>query len=79
MFWECVGGKREGWNIRYIKSVLSLDRYTLDYMVLKETQKDRIRIEAGQRAMKFEEKVKEEERREKERRPSEKGIHEETE
>lgn len=36
-----------------------------------------MRIEAGQRAMKFEEKVKEEERREKERRPSEKGIHEE--
>lgn len=46
-------------------------------MVLKETQRDRIRIEVGQRAMKFEEKVKEEERREKERRPSEKGIHEE--
>lgn len=46
-------------------------------MVLKETQRDRIRIEAGQRVMKFEEKVKEEERREKERRPSEKGIHEE--
>lgn len=52
-------------KIGYIKSVLSLDRYTLDYMVLEETQRDGIRIKAGQRAMKFDEKVKKEERREK--------------
>lgn len=32
-------------------------------MVLEETQKDRIRIKPGQRTMKFEEKVKEEEKR----------------
>lgn len=32
-------------------------------MVLEETQKDRIGIKPGQRTMKFEEKVKEEEKR----------------
>lgn len=52
-------------KIRYIKSVLSLDRYTLNYMVLDEKQRDRMRIKAGRRAMKLDEKVKEEERREK--------------
>jgi len=42
---------------KYVKWSLGLDNCTPDYIVYKESRRDKIRITAGYRAMKFEEKA----------------------
>ncbi|XP_076285742.1 uncharacterized protein LOC143211707 [Lasioglossum baleicum] len=41
----------------YIKWCLKLDRTTSEYMVLGETMREKVRIRAGEKALRFEEKV----------------------
>ena len=43
---------------KYIKWCLSLERSTPEYIVLEETKREKLRIRAGKRAMKFEEGIK---------------------
>lgn len=41
-------------QIKYIKWILGLDRCTPDYIVLEETKRDKLKTDAGRRALKFE-------------------------
>ncbi|KAH0821246.1 hypothetical protein GEV33_001545 [Tenebrio molitor] len=47
----------EGVQGKYLKWVLRVDRETPGYIVMEETKRDGIRIEAGKRAIRFEESV----------------------
>ncbi|KAH0818181.1 hypothetical protein GEV33_004610 [Tenebrio molitor] len=47
----------EGVQGKYLKWVLGVDRETPGYIVMEETKRDGIRIEAGKRAMRFEERL----------------------
>ncbi|KAH0818734.1 hypothetical protein GEV33_004057 [Tenebrio molitor] len=47
----------EGVQGKYLKWVLGVDRETPGYIVMEETKRDGIRIEAGKRAIRFEERV----------------------
>lgn len=47
---------------KYIKWVLKLDRNTPDYIVMKETNRDDLIIKIGKRALKYEEKLKKQEK-----------------
>jgi hypothetical protein len=47
----------EGVQGKYLKWVLGVDRETPSYIVMEETKRDEIRIEAGKRAIRFEERV----------------------
>jgi hypothetical protein len=47
----------EGVQGKYLKWVLGVDRETPGYIVMEETKRDGIRIEAGKRAVRFEERV----------------------
>jgi hypothetical protein len=42
---------------KYLKWVLGVDRETPGYIVMEETKRDGIRIEAGKRAIRFEERL----------------------
>lgn len=42
---------------KYIKWILGLNRQTPSYIILEETKRNRLRIEASRRAMKYEEKI----------------------
>ena len=44
-------------QLKYIKWSLGLDRCALNYIVFAETNREKIRIEAGRRGMKFEEGI----------------------
>jgi len=50
----------EGMQERYLKSILGLERCTPGYMVREETKTEKIMIEAGERVIKYEEKIKRE-------------------
>jgi hypothetical protein len=47
----------EGVQGKYLKWVLGVDRETPGYIVMEETKRDGIRIEAGKRAIRFEERL----------------------
>ncbi|KAH0821305.1 hypothetical protein GEV33_001486 [Tenebrio molitor] len=47
----------EGVQGKYLKWVLGVDRETPGYILMEETKRDGIRIEAGKRAIRFEERV----------------------
>jgi hypothetical protein len=47
----------EGVQGKYLKWVLGVDRETPGYIVMEETKRDEIRIEAGKRAIRFEERL----------------------
>jgi hypothetical protein len=47
----------EGAQGKYLKWVLGVDRETPGYIVMEETKRDGIRIEAGKRAIRFEERL----------------------
>jgi hypothetical protein len=47
----------EGVQEKYLKWVLGVDRETPGYIVMEETKRDGIRIEAGKRAIRFEERL----------------------
>ncbi|KAH0818251.1 hypothetical protein GEV33_004540 [Tenebrio molitor] len=53
----------EGVQGKYLKWVLGVDRETPGYIVMEETKRDGIRIEAGKRAIRFEERKKERNRK----------------
>lgn len=62
------GAKVWGWNEceklesiqeKYLKWTLGLDTCTPRYMVLKETKRDQVKIKAGARAQRFEDRIKE--------------------
>lgn len=42
----------------YIKWCLGLDRCTPGYIILEETRVDRLRIKAGERTLKYEQKIR---------------------
>jgi hypothetical protein len=42
---------------KYLRGVLGVDRETLGYIVRKECKKNRLRVKAGKRAAKFEDKM----------------------
>lgn len=48
--------KLEKLQVKFIKWTLRLDFNTPTYIVLEETKTDKIRIEAGRRAVRYEEK-----------------------
>jgi hypothetical protein len=43
---------------KYLRGVLGVDRETLGYIVRKECKRNRLRVKAGKRAAKFEDKMK---------------------
>lgn len=49
--------KLEALQERYLKWCLGLPWYTPGYVVMEETKRDQIRVEAGKRAVKFEERI----------------------
>ena len=51
-------GRVEKIQEKYIRWTLGLDFNTPAYLILEETKTDKVRIEAGKRAMKYEEKTK---------------------
>lgn len=50
-------------QIKYIKWVLRLDRFTPDYIALEKSERKKLRIRTRQRTMKFEVEVKRKEGR----------------
>lgn len=50
--------KLESVQIKYLRWVLGLDRETPGYIVLEETKRDKLRVEAGKRAIKYEENLR---------------------
>lgn len=50
--------KLESLQARYIRWTLGLERFTPKYIILEETKVEQISIEAGYRALKYQEKIK---------------------
>ncbi|GLV41722.1 hypothetical protein CBL_00335 [Carabus blaptoides fortunei] len=50
--------KEENVHMKYLRWILGLERQTPKYIIAEETKRDKMRIEAGKRAMKYEEKLK---------------------
>ncbi|KAH0807290.1 hypothetical protein GEV33_015500 [Tenebrio molitor] len=57
MMFDSLQEGLEGVQGKYLKWVLGVDRETPGYIVMEETKRDGIRIEAGKRAIRFEERL----------------------